>query len=186
MCNDLNIGIRYNNSWSKINFVDPPCKLYNPYCHTLHHIPCASSLLGGWLNTLWSIHDSTGAVYLCKPRPSSFLPLYTHRTVKPKLWRPTHLLFFNDCTGMQFYCRARSLHNGENDSHKRQFLALGVCSQSWKLNNLSKKNSCQIDWCYKLLATIWQNFFLLSNVDCKVSNLWNKIADKRGQLALIS
>ena len=29
------------------------------------------------------------------------------------------------------------LHNGGNDSHKRQFLALGVCSQSWKLNNLS-------------------------------------------------
>ena len=78
------------------------------------------------------------------------------------------------------------IHNGENDSHKRQFLALGVCSQSLKLNNLSKKNSCQIDWCYKLLATIWQKFFLLSNVNCKVSNLWNKIADKRGQLALIS
>ena len=32
------------------------------------------------------------------------------------------------------------LHNGENDSHKRQFLALGVCFQSWKLGNLSKKN----------------------------------------------
>ena len=32
------------------------------------------------------------------------------------------------------------LHNGGNDSHKRQFLALGVCSQSWKLNNLSKNN----------------------------------------------
>ena len=79
-----------------------------------------------------------------------------------------------------------SLHNGGNDSHKRQFLALGVCSQSWKLNKLSKKISCQIDWCYMLLATIWQKMFLLSNVDCKVSNLWNKIADKRGQLALIS
>ena len=79
-----------------------------------------------------------------------------------------------------------SFHNGENDSHKRQFLALRVCSRSWKLNNLSKKNSCQIDWCYKLLATIWQNFFLLSNVNCKVSYLKNKIADKRGLLALIS
>ena len=78
------------------------------------------------------------------------------------------------------------LHNGENDSHKRQFLALRVHSQSWILDNLSKKNSCQIDWCYKLLATIWQNFFLLSNVNCKVSNLKNKIADKWGQLALIS
>ena len=31
------------------------------------------------------------------------------------------------------------LHNGENDSHKRQFLALGVHSQSWILDNLSKK-----------------------------------------------
>ena len=30
-------------------------------------------------------------------------------------------------------------HNGGNDSHKRQFSALGVRSQSWKLNNLSKK-----------------------------------------------
>ena len=48
------------------------------------------------------------------------------------------------------------------------------------------ENSCQIDWCYKLLATIWQKKFLLSNVDYKVSNLWNKIADKQGQLALIS
>ena len=46
------------------------------------------------------------------------------------------------------------LHNGENDSHKRQFLALGVHSQYWILDNLSKKKSCQIDWCYKLLATI--------------------------------
>ena len=111
MCNDLNIGIRYNDSWSKINFVDPPCKLYNPYCHTLHHIPCASSLLGGWLNTLWSIHDSTGAVYFLSLDHLVFFhcTLYNHRTVKPKLWRPTHLLFFNDCTGMQFYCRARSL-----------------------------------------------------------------------------
>ena len=48
----------------------------------------------------------------------------------------------------------KEIHNGENDSHKRQFLALGVRSQSWKLNNLSKKISCQIDWCYKLLAAI--------------------------------
>ena len=47
-----------------------------------------------------------------------------------------------------------TLHNGENESQKRQFLALGVCSQSWKLNNLSKEFSCQIDWCYKLLAII--------------------------------
>ena len=56
--------------------------------------------------------------------------------------------FFMQIHGIQ------RVHNGENDSHKRQFLALGVRSQSWKLNNLSKKNSCQIDWCYKLLATI--------------------------------
>ena len=48
----------------------------------------------------------------------------------------------------------QAMHNGENDSHKRQFLALGVHSQSWILDNLSKKISCQIDWCYKLLATI--------------------------------
>ena len=31
------------------------------------------------------------------------------------------------------------LHNGENDSYKRQFLAWGVHSQSWILDNLSKK-----------------------------------------------
>ena len=77
----------------------------------------------------------------------------------------------------------KGLHNGENDSHKRQFLALGVNSQYWILDNLSKKFSCQIDWCYKLLATIWQKNILLSNVNCKVSYLKNKIADKRGQLA---
>ena len=35
--------------------------------------------------------------------------------------------------------RFKTSHNGENDSQKRQLLALGVCSQSWKLNNLSKK-----------------------------------------------
>ena len=28
-------------------------------------------------------------------------------------------------------------HNGRNDFYKRQFLALEVSSQSWKLNNLS-------------------------------------------------
>ena len=49
---------------------------------------------------------------------------------------------------------AKRIHNGENDSHKRQFLALGVHSQSWILDNLSKKISCQIDWCYKVLAKI--------------------------------
>ena len=32
-----------------------------------------------------------------------------------------------------------AVHNGENDSHKRQFLALGVHSQYWMLDNLSKK-----------------------------------------------
>ena len=35
----------------------------------------------------------------------------------------------------------QAMHNGENDSHKRQFLALGVHSQSWKSNNLLKENS---------------------------------------------
>ena len=42
--------------------------------------------------------------------------------------------------------------------------------------------SCQIDWCYKLLTVIWQNFFCsndFSNVKCKISNLKIKIADKR-------
>ena len=53
-----------------------------------------------------------------------------------------------------FFSKVKTLNNGENDPHKRQFLALGVHSQSWILDNLSKKISCQIDWCYKLLATI--------------------------------
>ena len=81
------------------------------------------------------------------------------------------------------------MHNGGNDSHKRQFLALGVCSQSWKSNNLSKKNivkltgvtSCLLQFDRKIFCS--NNF---SNVDCKVSNLRIKIADKWGQLALIS
>ncbi len=82
-----------------------------------------------------------------------------------------------------------TLHNGENDSHKRQFLALGVRSQSWKLNNLSKKilvkltgvTSCLLQFDRKIFCT--NNF---SFVNYKVSNLRNKITDKRGQSALIS
>ena len=33
------------------------------------------------------------------------------------------------------HVRFKTSHNGENDSQKRQLLALGVCSQSWKLNS---------------------------------------------------
>ena len=73
------------------------------------------------------------------------------------------------------------MHNGENDSHKRQFLPLGVCSQSWKLNSLSKKNLVKV-----VLQGACYNLTEKRNVDCKVSNLRIKIADKRGQLALIS
>ena len=81
------------------------------------------------------------------------------------------------------------LHNGGNDSHKRQFLALGIRSQSWKLDNLSKKilvkltdvTSCLLQFDRKNFCS--NNF---SNVGCKVSNLRIKIPDKRGQLALIS
>ena len=32
---------------------------------------------------------------------------------------------------------SRQTHNGQNNFYKRQFLALGARSQSWKLNNLS-------------------------------------------------
>ena len=43
-------------------------------------------------------------------------------------------------TGGAIYCQTLTLaHNGENDFHKSQFLALGVHSQSWILDNLSKK-----------------------------------------------
>ena len=73
------------------------------------------------------------------------------------------------------------IHNGENDSHKRQFLALGVCSQSWKSNNLSRKFLSN----WLVLQAACYNLTEKHNIDCKVSNLRIKIADKRGQLALI-
>ena len=82
-----------------------------------------------------------------------------------------------------------SIHNGENDSHKRQFLTLGVCSQSWKLNNLSFFFLVKLTGVTSCLLQFDRNFFCsnnFSNINCKVSNLRNKIADKRGQLALIS
>ena len=77
----------------------------------------------------------------------------------------------------------------EITSIKGSFLALGACSQSWKLNNfrnfflvkLTGDTSCLLQFDKKIFCS--NNF---SNVKCKVSNLKIKIADKRGQLALIS
>ena len=83
----------------------------------------------------------------------------------------------------------QAFHNGENDSHKRQFLALGVCSQSWKSNNLSIFFLVKLIGVTSCLLQFDRIFFCsnnFSNINCKVSNLRNKIADKRGQLALIS
>ena len=52
--------------------------------------------------------------------------LFRHGTQDAKLVKKIFLCFM-------------VIHNGENDSHKRQFLALRVHSQSWILDNLSKK-----------------------------------------------
>ena len=77
----------------------------------------------------------------------------------------------------------------EMTSIKGSFLALGARSQSLKLNNslnfflvkLTGVTSCLLQFDRKFFCS--NNF---SNVKCKVSNLKIKIADKRGQLALIS
>ena len=82
-----------------------------------------------------------------------------------------------------------TLHNGRNDFYKRQFSSLAAHYQSWKLNNLSNFFSCQLTGVTSCLLQFDRNFFCSNNfckVDCKVSNLSNKIAGKRGQLALIS
>ena len=61
------------------------------------------------------------------------------------------------------------LHNGGNDSHKRQFLALGVRSQSWKLNNLSKKKFLS-NWlvlqaaCYNLTEIFFAQIISVSSI----------------------
>ena len=52
-------------------------------------------------------------------------------------------------------------HNGENDSHKKQFLALGVHSQSWKLNNLLKKFLVKLTGVTSSLLQFDRNLFLL-------------------------
>ena len=57
----------------------------------------------------------------------------------------------------------------EMTSIKGSFLALGARSQSWKLNNLWNFFSCQIDWCYKLLTTIWQKFFFAHIISVKLT-----------------
>ena len=89
------------------------------------------------------------------------------------------------------------VHNGRKEFYKMPFLALGAPSQYWKLNNLS--NYDRLNWFFCFLSN-WlvlqaayynltekrfcsNNF---SNVDCKISNLKNKIAGKWGQSALIS
>ena len=61
------------------------------------------------------------------------------------------------------------LHNGGNDSHKRQFSALGVRSQSWKLDNLSKKKFLS-NWlvlqaaCYNLTEKIFAQIISVTSI----------------------
>ena len=43
---------------------------------------------------------------------------------------------FHEFLGQLFVFYERAMHNGRNDFYKRQFLALGARSQSWKLDNL--------------------------------------------------
>ena len=59
-------------------------------------------------------------------------------------------------------------------SIKGSFLALGACSQSWKLNNLWKNFLVKLTGVTSCLLQFDRNFFCsnnFSNVKCKVSNL---------------
>ena len=60
------------------------------------------------------------------------------------------------------FCKLNEMHIGENDSHKRQFLALGVGSQSWKLNNLSNLLVLQAA-CYNLTEIFFYKFYQLQS-----------------------
>ena len=55
----------------------------------------------------------------------------------------------------------RAVHNGWNDLYKRQFFGIGSALPILEIEKFVKIFSCQIDWCCKLLTTIWQKFFLL-------------------------
>ena len=74
-------------------------------------------------------------------------------------------------------------------SIKGSFLALGARSQSWKLNNSWKIFLVKLTGVTSCALQFDRNFFCSnnsSNVKCKVSDLKIKIAEKGGQLALIS
>ena len=93
----------------------------------------------------------------------------------------------NDMTWYKFECSHCTI--AEMISLKGSFLALGARCQSWKLNNswffflvkLTGVTSCLLQ--FDRIFFCSNNF---SNIKCKVPNLKIKIADKRGQLALIS
>ena len=53
------------------------------------------------------------------------------------------------------------IHNGWNDLYKRQFFGFGSALPILEIEQFVKFFSCQIDWCYKLLTTIWQKIVLL-------------------------
>ena len=61
---------------------------------------------------------------------------------------------------------AKVVHNGQNDLYERQFSALGVHSQCWKLNNLS--NQDKLNW-YFFFSSNWLVFLL-------VTTIWQKNA----------
>ena len=77
----------------------------------------------------------------------------------------------------------------EMTSIKGSFLALGARSQSWKLNNLWFFFLVKLTGVTSCLLQFDRIFFCsdnFSNIKCTVSNIKIKIAEKRGQLALIS
>ena len=61
---------------------------------------------------------------VCNPRYSDLLPVLK-RNLRKSINKANKRI------------KEELVHNGRNDFYKRQFLALGACSQSWKLKNLS-------------------------------------------------
>ena len=59
----------------------------------------------------------------------------------------------------ELYFESKRMHNGENDSHKRQFLSLGAHSQSWILDNSQKKILVKLTGVTSCLLQFDRNFF---------------------------
>ena len=77
-------------------------------------------------------------------------------------------------------CGGRTLHNGENDPHKRQSQLWDqiTCQTSWQ------KIFCENDWSYLCLAVVWQILNMkkhLQNQNCWKDTLTLDVLEK-GQL----